>query len=90
MSKTNVDTLFGHGALRSKHKPVLNVDSFERGALMSKLKLELNIDTFEQGSLMSKLKLELNVNTFECGGINVIAAPGRVREGDRSGQVRLV
>ena len=57
---------------------------------MSKLKLELNVDAFEQGALMLKLKLELNVNTFECRGINVdIAAPGRVREGDRSGKVRL-
>ena len=35
---------------------------------------------------MSKLKLELNVDTFKCGGIIVeIAAPGRVREGDREG-----
>ena len=68
----NVDTLFGHGALKLKHKLALNVDSFERGALMS------------------KLKLELNVNTFEFGRINVqIAAPGRVKEGDRSGQVKL-
>ena len=38
---------------------------------------------------MSKLEQELNVDTFGHGGINVnIAAPGRVREGDRSGQVR--
>ena len=73
----------------SKLKLELNVERFELGALMSKHKLELNVDTFELGALISKLKLELNVDTFECGGINVdIAAPGRVREGDRSGQVR--
>ena len=38
---------------------------------------------------MLKLKLELNVDTFECGSINVdIVAPGRVRDRDRSGQIR--
>ena len=53
---------------------------------MSKLELELNVDTFELGVLMSKLELD----TFGHGGINVnIKAPSRVREGDRSGQVRL-
>ena len=52
---------------------------------MSKLELELNVDTFELGVLMSKLELELNAKTFGHGGIIVdIAAPGRVREGDRS------
>ena len=57
---------------------------------MSKLELELNVDTFELGVLMSKLELEPNVDKFGHGGINVnISAPGRVREGDRSGKVRL-
>ena len=32
----NVETLFGHGVLRSKHKLQLNVDTFD--------KLELNVE----------------------------------------------
>ena len=39
---------------------------------------------------MSKLELELNVDSFRPGDINVNkVAPGRARERDRIGQVRL-
>ena len=66
------------------------VDTFRLGALMSKSKLETYVDTFSQGALMSKAKLETYVDKIEHGGINVdTAAPGRAREGDRIGKVRL-
>ena len=39
---------------------------------------------------MSKAKVDTYVNKIEHGGINVnIAAPGRAREGDRIGKIRL-
>ena len=40
----NVETLLGHGVLRSKCKLELKVDSFCKGVLRSKIKLELKVE----------------------------------------------
>ena len=57
VKKLNVDMLFGQGALRSKHKLSLNVDTFGQGALRLKHKLSLNVKTLLLGTFFKQMKV---------------------------------